>query len=377
MANSIGYTKDYTNSIDRVYQRAATSSVLNSGRRMVRAGRNAKEVMIPKISVTSLGDYTRNVGYKTGAITYEFETKTFNYDRGIRLMADVMDVEEAGVLDCFVEAGSELQRSQVAPEADAFTYATIASHEGVTVKEEDLSSAKAVDVLGLLRDATSAMDEAQVSTGSRILFITPTLKGTLDDYAIANTTRSNRVMERFSRVVEVPQVRFYTAIDLLSGDSEQFGYAKASAGKNINFMIVEKSAVIKFDKHVASRVFSPDELESLDSYMMKYRKYGIVELFDNKLAGVRVSAATALGRAWRPRWHTGSTWTRVAGGRRRRSSRAPCPNVTHLPHSLDVGMICFYTFIPILGDFFTFFFMLQIKSSLHHPIRSSRSFAGS
>ena len=111
---------------------------------MVRAGRNAKEVMVPKISVTGLGDYERNVGYKTGSITYEFETKTFNYDRGIRLMADVMDVEKAGVLDCFVEAGSELQRLQVAPEADAFTYVQIASHEGVTVKEEDLSSAKAV-----------------------------------------------------------------------------------------------------------------------------------------------------------------------------------------------------------------------------------------
>ena len=62
------------------------------------------------------------------------------------------------------------------------------------------------------------------------------------------------------------------------------------AGLPINYMVVEKSAVIKFDKHVAGRVFSPDELESLDSYMMKYRKYGIVELFDNKLDGVRVSA---------------------------------------------------------------------------------------
>lgn len=68
-----------------------------SGRRMVRAGRNAKEIMIPKIEVSGLGDYTRNVGYKTGSINYAFETKTFNYDRGIRLMADVMDVEEAGV----------------------------------------------------------------------------------------------------------------------------------------------------------------------------------------------------------------------------------------------------------------------------------------
>ena len=58
-------------------------------------------------------------------------------------------------------------------------------------------------------------------------------------------------------------------------------------------MVVEKSAVIKFDKHVASRIFSPDELESLDSYMQKYRKYGIVELLDAKLDGVCVSTAGA------------------------------------------------------------------------------------
>ena len=127
MANSIEFAKNYTGILDEVYQRAAVSRCLNSGRRMVRAGHNAKEILIPKISVTGLGDYTRNVGYKTGAINYEFETKTFNYDRGIRLMADVMDVEEAGVLDCFVEAGSELQRTQVAPEADAFTFSQIAS----------------------------------------------------------------------------------------------------------------------------------------------------------------------------------------------------------------------------------------------------------
>ena len=291
MANSIAFARNYTAIIDEVYQRAGVSNVLNSGRRMMRARHNAKEIMIPKISVTRLGDYVRNEGYKTGSITYEFETKTFNYDRGIRLFADVMDVEEAGVNDCFVEARAELMRTQVAPEADAFTFAEIAGHDGVTTKSEDLSEAEAVDVLAALRAVTSAMDEKQVSTGSRYLFITPTLKGVLDDYSYANPTMSNRVLERFARVVEVPQVRFYTAIDLKSGDSE-FGYAKSSTGKDVNFMVGEKSAVIKFDKHVASRVFSPDELESLDSFMMKYRKYGIVELFDNKLDGVYVSAST-------------------------------------------------------------------------------------
>lgn len=147
MANSIASTKNYTSILDEVYKRAACSTCLNSPRRMARAGRNAKEIMVPIIEVSGLGDYTRNVGYKTGSITYEFETKTFNYDRGIRLLADVMDVEEAGVLDCFVAAGSELQRTQVAPEADAFTFSEIAGHEGVAPVEEDFSEADAEDVL--------------------------------------------------------------------------------------------------------------------------------------------------------------------------------------------------------------------------------------
>jgi hypothetical protein len=293
MANDIAAIRRYTTILDRVYQREATSSCLNSPARMARAGRNAREIMVPKIAVTGLGDYTRNVGYRTGSIDFSYETKQFNYDRGIRLMADVMDVEEAGVMDCFVQAGAELQRTQVAPEADAFTYAAIASHEGVAVEEADLSKAKATDVLAALRAVTNRMDEAQVTPGSRYLFLTPTLKGVLDDYSLANPSMSNRVLTRFSRIVEVPQVRFYTKVDLLSGEGDSFGYRKAADGRAINFMVVERSAVIKFDKHVASRVFSPDELESLDSYMMKYRKYGIVELLDNRLPGVAVSAAPA------------------------------------------------------------------------------------
>lgn len=294
MANKIDYAKSYTTILDEVYQREACSTVLNSPKRLARAGRNAKEIMVPKVSVSGLGNYTRNVGYKTGSIDFSYETKAFNYDRGIRLMADVMDAEEAGVMDCFVQAGAELQRTQVAPEADAFTFAQIAGHAGVTVDSGDLSAAEAGDVLKALRDVTNEMDEAQVSNGSRYLFITPTLTGVMDDYSLANPARSNRVLERFAKVMEVPQVRFYTAVTLNSGDAS-FGCAKAAAGRELNFLVVERSAVIKYGKHVASRAFSPDELESLDSYMMKYRKYGIVELFDNKLAGVRASARPVAG----------------------------------------------------------------------------------
>lgn len=123
----------------------------NSGGRMVRAGRNAKEILILKISVTELGDYTRNVGYKTGSITYEYETHSFGCDRAIRLFADVMDVGEGGVLDRFVEAGAELRHTRVVSEGGVYTFSQIALTEGMAVKAEDLTEASAVDALVALR----------------------------------------------------------------------------------------------------------------------------------------------------------------------------------------------------------------------------------
>lgn len=95
MANGIEFAKNHTGILDEIYQRAAVQCCLNRDRCTGSAGPNAKEVLIPKISVTGLGDYTRNVGYKTGSVTYEYETHSFGNDWAIRLFADVMDVEGA------------------------------------------------------------------------------------------------------------------------------------------------------------------------------------------------------------------------------------------------------------------------------------------
>ena len=69
MPNNIAFARNYTSVIDEVYQRASVSGVLNSGRRMVRAGHNAKEILIPKISVTGLGNYTSQSGYSITAVS--------------------------------------------------------------------------------------------------------------------------------------------------------------------------------------------------------------------------------------------------------------------------------------------------------------------
>ena len=94
MPNNITLFKRYTNLLDEVYQNASVTSMLDMNGAMVRMGTNANEIVIPKISMDGLGDYTRNGGYAQGSVTLTNETVKFNYDRGRRFTVDAMDDEE-------------------------------------------------------------------------------------------------------------------------------------------------------------------------------------------------------------------------------------------------------------------------------------------
>ena len=60
MPNNITLFKRYTNLLDEVYQNASVTSMLDMNGAMVRMGTNANEIVIPKISMDGLGDYTRD-----------------------------------------------------------------------------------------------------------------------------------------------------------------------------------------------------------------------------------------------------------------------------------------------------------------------------
>lgn len=254
---------------------------------MARAGANANEIIYPQLSVSGLGDYDRNSGYTTGAVKFEWKTAKFNYDRGTKIMVDVMDNEESRNL-AFGMAGATLMRDKVAPEADAFTFATLASLDSISKATGTIEGAQ--QFLDAVLTAWSKMDEDEVPQEGRILYTTPTL---LNSVMALDTTKSREVLDLFSIKKKVPQARFYTAIDLLDGKStgEEVGhYRKATEnGKDINFMIVHKPAVIKFDKHTASNIILAENNADADADISKYRKYGLVDAYANKRAGIYLS----------------------------------------------------------------------------------------
>ena len=287
MANTIALAKNYTSILDEVYQNASVTADLTSDNTMVRAGANANEIIYPQISVSGLGDYSRNSGYTDGSVNLEWKTAKFNYDRGTKISVDVMDNEESRDI-AFTMAGSELMRTKVAPEADAFVFATLAGTAGIS-KATPATYADATEFLNALIVAKNKMDEDEVPEEGRILYATPTL---MNGVMALDTTKSREILNSFTVKKKVPQSRFYTAIDLLDGKSpsEEAGhYKKATEGKDINFMIVHKPAVIKFDKHTVSDIIPASANPSADADIAKYRKYGIVDVFKNKVAGIYLS----------------------------------------------------------------------------------------
>ena len=289
MANAIELFKQYIAMLDEIYKLEAKTNVLDGANELVQQGANANELVIPKLSMDGLADYSRNSGYVNGNVDFSFETVKCNFDRGRMFQVDVMDnIETMGLV--FGKLSSEFVRTKVIPELDAFRMAKYASLANIsTVAAADLTTGEAV--LKALRAATTQMNNDEVAENSRILFIETGLKGLIDDM---DTTKSKKVLDKFSQIIEMPQNRFYTAIKQLSGGTDEVagGYTRGDGANNINFLVVEKSAAIQFAKRVNSKIIAPEQNQDADAYKYGYRQVAIADAYENKRSGIYLHKST-------------------------------------------------------------------------------------
>lgn len=279
MANAITLAEKFVPVIDGIYKKASLTSVLDAATKPDFSGVNTVKVM--KVTTTGLGDYSKQNGYAKGNATLTWEAMTLNEDRSAELEVDRMDNEET-LGQAFGLVMNEFIRVNVAPEVDAYRFAKYATVAGAGKATGSLADGAAV--VAAIRAAATAMDEAEVPSEDRILFITPTLYGMIQDL---DTTKSKEVLSHFSAIVPVPQSRFYTGITVNSGDSD-WGYTKGADAKNINFLAVSKSAVVQATKMALPKVFDPDTNQTKDAWKFQYRLYHDCFAYKNKVSGIYV-----------------------------------------------------------------------------------------
>jgi len=298
MGNSIALASKYIPVVDEVYAKMATSAVLEKPD-FVKYVANANAVQILSIAMQGLGDYDRNTGYANGTITAIWETHTLSQDRGRKFNLDAMDDDETLGLTLGASM-KEFMKTGVAKEIDAYRYAILASKAGLKIASpatltKDTASL-AVD------DGISAMKEAEVPLEGGFLFVTPTVKKFISQSAnyikningaVAQGRTADFPTYEGLSVVEVPQTRFYTAIETNDGTTSgetAGGFKKStvsgSVGTDINFLIVAQDACFPVVKHNPSNIIPPDANQDADGYLMKYRLYHDIFVPTNKTKGI-------------------------------------------------------------------------------------------
>lgn len=279
MPNVIQLRKFYSEALDEVYKLASLTSVLDGDNSLVKEGANANEILIPKISVDGLANYGRNSGYVNGSVNFSYETKRIGYDRGRMFAVDALDEQEATPV--FSALSAEFVRTQVVPELDAYRLGAYASKTGIGSATGALATGKAA--IDAVMAAKSAIKDAEAGLGSVYLFVKSALKDMIDGL---DTTASRAALDGWAGVIEVPSARFFKTVTLKDGTTsgqEAGGFTGADA---INFIAIDKRAVVQFQKHTVNKIITPDQNQDADAWKFGYRTAGIAEVRDNKLSGI-------------------------------------------------------------------------------------------
>ena len=283
MANQINKFKVYVQLLDEVYKMASVTSVLDGAPELARQGANANELIIPKIDMDGLADYDAAAGYQQGDVKFTNETVKCNFDRGRKFLVDAVDnLDTAGM--AFGQLSSQFIRTKVAPELDAFRIAKYCGVSGADITTGTITTGE--DAIKAIAAKYDAMTNKEVPTTDRYLFVTPTIAGLVRDM---DTTKSKELWNKFAQVIEVPSTRFYTQIEQKKGTSSsnpEGGYAKGSSGKELDFLIIHKPAVIQYEKHLVSKAIAPEDNKDADAWQFNFRNVAIADAYANKAAGI-------------------------------------------------------------------------------------------
>ena len=314
--NSIGLITKYSDQFfDKVYKQDSVTSVLDTTDERVKFI-GAKTVKIAKMQFGGLSNYYRNnaeagsapagtqfygsagFGYQQSNAKMQWETFTLSQDRAASFPIEYFDDEESGGL-LVGNAVTEISRTIIVPEIDAYALSTLEANAGKSVPEA-ITSANA---LSALNDAFLYFEEHEVPAADQVIYVSPAFMKALRESTqitrfIDSTPGEKKVNYKITEyegrtLITVPPTRFRTKYKAYDG-----GYGFDSTSKPINFLAVSKSAVIHIKKYEKVKIISGDlnlAANGFDGYTVYARVYHDVFVPDNKKFGIYANVATEAG----------------------------------------------------------------------------------
>ena len=302
--NTIAYATLFQKALDEAAVKGLTSGWMeaNAGQVIYNGG---KEVKIPKMSTSGLGDYSRETGYAQGSVSLSYETRKLTQDRGRKFSIDSMDVNESNFVANVTNVMGTFQKTQVLPEIDAYRYSKIASLAitgNVAVGGNTVTKS---NILELLDADIEAIQDIVGDIPLVITMATPirtALNNAVNKSLDVSTFTNGKINTKVSMyndipIIGVPSARMKTAYVFNDGKSsgqEAGGFKADVSAKNINWIITPVSAPIAISKTDKVRIFTPDQNQDADAWKMDYRKYHDLWITDEMLKICRVNIKETL-----------------------------------------------------------------------------------
>lgn len=300
--NTLQYSQQFQTVLDAQMLASATSAFMEANAGQVKYD-GGDTVHIPEISMQGLAKYDRDEGFNQGSVTLKFNPYKMTQDRGRTFQLDAMDVNETNFVATAGTVMGEFQRTQVIPEIDSYRYSKISA---LATAENKVTANFTPAVATILEKLEAEITEIQDVVGEDeglIIVMSTKLRTILNNADKFNRYLNvaefkngsvNTTVKSFNDIpiLGVPSARMKTAYVFNDGKTanQQAGGFKADTGaKDINWIIMPKSAPIAVSKTDKVRVFTPDLNQKADAWKIDYRKYHDLWIPKNRFAAIRVN----------------------------------------------------------------------------------------
>lgn len=288
MANTIQYAQVLQTALDKVANQELLTGWMerNAGKVKYNGG---KEVKIPTISTSGLGDYNRGSanGYAGGDIKFEYKTYTMTQDRGRKFTLDAMDVDETNFVATAGSVMGEFQNNHVIPEIDAYRLSALATTAikvaGDANVEYSYTPAKETVVSKIKKGIKTIRENGY--NGQLVCHATYDTVLEIEEKAFDKLSGQDFSALGFKTgvptidgmpIIATPKNRMYSAIKLndgVTGGQEAGGYTKGVGALEVNFIICPMETPLAITKQDAMRIFDPLTNQMANAWSMDYRRY--------------------------------------------------------------------------------------------------------
>lgn len=241
---------------------------------------NAKEIKIPRLSVSGYKDHDRKtLGFNTGNYSNDFETKSLDHDRDIEFFIDPLDVDETNQIVSIANIQARFEKKQAIPELDCYTFSKLyseAERVGATIHTNAVTRA---NILTDFDDNCETFENLGIPLSRCILYCTAAYRKELKNaeglqrYIEVNgkagkIDRRIHSLDDLGEIKTVPIERFKTAYDFTDG------YQVDASGKQINYILIDPEAQVSRVKYSYINVFTPGhDSRVVDNYMYQNRRF--------------------------------------------------------------------------------------------------------